>query len=203
MKMAHWIQKVLRREPIKGLNPCWFVSQYRVKLVRESGLPFAKCRIDKAEKAQSLVRKFIEAHGQSDRKQFVVLMLNEEREVIGLNIVATGSTSTIAVGSREILKPAILTNASAIILCHTQPHGDVQPSQEDLASNERIVWSAYFFSVLVIDHLIISTATADESYFSFTEHGIIQKIYQSMNKPKSAARGNEEPVITPNSATLH
>ena len=130
-------------------------------------------------------------------------MLNEEREVIGLNMVATGSISTIAVGSREILKPAILTNASAIILCHTRPNGDVQPSQEDLASNERIVWSACFFSVLVIDHLIISTATAAESYFSFTEHGIIQKIYQSMNKPKSAARGNEEPVITPNSATIH
>ena len=116
-----------------------------------------KCRIDKAEKAQSLVRKFIEAHGQSDRKQFVVLMLNEEREVIGLNMVDTGSISTIAVGSREILKPAILTNASAIILCHTQPTGDVQPSDEDLTSNERIVWSACFFSVLVIDHLIIST----------------------------------------------
>ena len=201
MKMPTWIQKIFRRKPMKGLNPCWFVSQYRVKLVREGGLPFAKCRIENAKKAHSLIRKFIETHGQSDRKQFVVLMLNEEREVIGLNMVATGSFSTIAVGSREILKPAILTNASAIILCHSQPNGDVQPSDEDLTSNERIVWAACFFSVLVIDHLIISTA--DKRYFSFTEHGIIQKIYQSMNKPKSAARGNEEPVITPNSATIH
>jgi DNA repair protein RadC len=201
MKMPHWIKRVLHRGPMKGFNPCWFVSQYRVKLVREGGLPLVKYRIDDAEKAHSLVRMFIESHGQSDRKQFVVLMLTEEREVIGLNMVATGSASTVAVGSREILKPAILTNASAIILCHSQPNGDVKPSDEDLAYNEKIVWAAGIFGVRVIDHLIISTA--DESCFSFTAHGIIQKIYQSMNKPKSAGSDNEEKAIIPRSATLH
>ena len=200
MKLPNWIKKFLRRAS-RGINPCWFVSQYRVKLVREGGLPFVKYRIDNVEKAHSLVRKFIESHGQSDRKQFVVLMLNEEREVIGLNMVATGSPFTVSVGSREILKPAILTNASAIILCHTQPNGDAQPSEEDLTNNERVVWSARLFGVRIIDHLIISTA--DESYFSFSEHGIIQKIYQSMNQPKSAASDNEDALLAPKSATLH
>ena len=200
MRLPNWIKKFLRRAS-RGINPCWFVSQYRVKLVREGGLPFVKCRIDNSEKAHSLVRKFIETYGQSDRKQFVVLMLTEEREAIGLNIVATGSTASVLVSSREILKPAILTNASAIILCHTQPNGDAQPSEEDLTNNERVVWSARLFGVRIIDHLIISTA--DEGYFSFAEHGIIQKIYQSMNKPKSAASDNEDALLASKSATLH
>jgi DNA repair protein RadC len=201
MKIPSWIDKIFRREPLKSINPCWFVSQYRVKLVRERGLPFVKCRIDNAEKAHSLIRKFIEAYGQSDRKQFVVLMLNEEREVIGLNIVATGSADSVSVSSRDILKPAILTNAGAMILCHTQPNGDAQPSEEDLTNNERVVWAACFFGVRVIDHLIISTA--EESYFSFAEHGIIQKLYQSMNQSKSTPSDSENTPIRPKSATLH
>ena len=56
----------------------------------------------------------IETHGQSDREQFCVLMLNAKNEIIGLNIVSTGDVSSATVTPRELLKPGILTNSSII-----------------------------------------------------------------------------------------
>ena len=75
MKMPNWIERILRRTPITGLDPRWFVSQYRVKLVQEGGLPFGKFRIDTVEKARAIASRCFEAYGQTDRKQFGVIML--------------------------------------------------------------------------------------------------------------------------------
>jgi DNA repair protein RadC len=109
--------------------------------------------------------------------------------------------SSVLVSPREVLKPAILTNAGAIILCYTQPNGDVLPSREDLSNVQKIVRAAWVIGIRVVDHLTISTG--DGGYFSFAEHGIIQKIYQSMNRPASAARDSEGTILIPKSATLH
>ena len=201
MKMPNWIDRILRRKPIAGINPYRFVPQYRVKLVQEGGLPFVKFRIDSVEKARVIASGCFETYGQTDRKQFGVVMLSNQNQVIGFNIAATGSASSVMVGPREVLKPAILTNAAAIILCHTQPDGDVLPLKEDLSNVQKIVWAAWIIGIRVVDHLIVSTG--DGSYFSFAEHGIIQKIYQSMNRLASAGSDNEDMLLKCKSATLH
>jgi DNA repair protein RadC len=201
MKMPNVIKRILHQASITGLNPRWFVSQYRVTLVQEGGLPFAKFRIDSAEKARAMASRCFKAYGQTDRKQFGVIMLTNQNQVIGFNIAATGSVSSVLVSPREVLKPAILTNAVAIILCYTQPDGDVLPSREDLSNVQKIVLAAWVIGIRVVDHLTISTG--DGGYFSFAERGIIQKIYQSMNRPASAARDSEGTILTPKSATLH
>jgi len=105
------------------------------------------------------------------------------------------------VSPREVLKPAILTNAGAIILCYTQPNGDVLPSREDLSNVQKIVRAAWVLGIPVVDHLTISTG--DGSYFSFAEHGIIQKIYRSLRMPKSTAGSNENKFHPAISVTLH
>jgi DNA repair protein RadC len=97
MKMPNWIDRILRRTPVAGINPCWFVSQYRVKLVQEVGLPFVKFRIDSAKKAHVMATRCFETYGQTDRKQFGVIMLTNQNQVIGFNIAATGSVSSVLV----------------------------------------------------------------------------------------------------------
>jgi DNA repair protein RadC len=107
MKLPNWIHKILHRASITGLNPRWFVSQYRVKLVQEGGTPFVKFRIDSAKKARVMATRCFETYGQTDRKQFGVIMLTNQNQVIGFNIAATGSVSSVLVSPREVLKPAI------------------------------------------------------------------------------------------------
>ena len=101
-------------------------------------------------------------------------MLNAKNEIIGLNIVSTGDVSSATVTPRELLKPAILTNSSALILGHNHPSGDVSPSQDDIAVTQRIVHASKIIGIIVHEHLIISMF--DDQYYSFADQGIIKRI---------------------------
>ena len=132
-----------------------FISTYRVTLIKDQQLPFESCRLNNSAQAQPLLKSLIETHGQPDREQFCVLMLNAKNEIIGLNIVSTGDVSSATVTPRELLKPAILTNSSALVLGHNHPSGDPTPSPEDVRVTKAIVEAGELLDIDVLDHLII------------------------------------------------
>ena len=171
-------QPTLFDPPSDSLPPSKFIANYRVALVRDRSLPFEQCRLTNSQQAHPIIRKLIEAHGQSDREQFCVILLNVKNEIIGLNIVATGTISSAQVSPREVLKPAILANSAAIILCHNHPSGDVYPSAEDQALTEMIVKAAAIIGIQVHEHLIVSMT--DDQYYSFADNGIIRNISQTI-----------------------
>ena len=134
-------------------------------LVRDQHLPFEQSTLSDSQQAQSIIRKLIKTYGQSDREQFCVVLLNTKNAFIGLNIVSTGAVSYAHVSPREVLKPAILANAAAMILSHNHPSGDVSPSREDEAITIRIVQACHIIGIQVHEHLIISLC--DDRYYSF------------------------------------
>jgi len=168
------IQQNLFTIPAENPRRSKFISTYRVTLIKDRQLPFESCRLNNSAQAQPLIKSLIEMYGQADREQLCVLMLNAKNEIIGLNIVSTGDVSSATVTPRELLKPAILTNSSALILCHNHPSGDVSPSPEDLAATKRIVHASKIMGIVVHEHLIISMF--DDQYFSFADQGIIKRI---------------------------
>lgn len=151
------------------------ITAYRVMLVRDQSIPFEAGTLSNSRQAQSILRKLIKTYGQSDREQFLVALLNNKNEVIGLNIVSIGAVSYTPVHPKEVLKPAILTSATGMILAHNHPSEDVSPSREDEALTARIVKAAHILGIKVYEHLIISMW--GERYFSFADAGIIQRIY--------------------------
>jgi DNA repair protein RadC len=100
-----------------------------------------------------------------------VALLDRKNRVIGINTVAIGSLTASVVHPREVMKPAILSNAAAIILCHNHPSGDPQPSQEDRVLTQRLVEAGKLLGISVLDHLIIGDGT--QAYVSCAEQGII------------------------------
>ena len=155
-----------------------FIAAYRVMLVRDQDLPFEAGALSNSRQAQTIIRKLIETCGQSDREQFCVVLLNNKNEVIGLNIVSTGAVSYAHVHPREVLKPAILVSATALILAHNHPSADVSPSREDESITARLIKAAHIIGIKVHEHLIISMW--GERYFSFADAGIIQRIYDEI-----------------------
>ncbi len=155
-----------------------FIAAYRVMLVRDQDLPFEQSKLSNSREAQTIIRKLIETCGQSDREQFCVALLNNKNEVIGLNIVSIGAVSFAHVHPREVLKPAILASATAIILAHNHPSEDISPSREDESITARIIKAAHIIGIKVHEHLIISMW--GERYFSFADAGIIQRIYDEI-----------------------
>ncbi len=163
-------------EPEKETKPSKkFISVYRVSLVRDKGIKFGRESLSGPKQAQKIMKSLIEMQGQPDREQFCILMLNAKNKIIGLNIVSTGSLSSATVHPREVLKPAILANSSAMILCHNHPSGTLTPSPEDIAITERIIKASNIMGITVHEHLIISMD--DDSFYSFSENGLIQDMY--------------------------
>ena len=156
-----------------------FISSYRVTLVRDRHLPFKPSPINNSQEAQSIVRTLIETQGQSDREQFVVIMLNAKNEIIGVNIVSTGTISSAQVYPREVMKPAIIANAVAIILAHNHPSGHTSPSSEDVSITRLIIRASKIMGITVHEHLIVSLF--NDSYYSFADQGIIKNMYDKLD----------------------
>jgi DNA repair protein RadC len=155
-----------------------FVSIYRVSLVKDKSISFGQQQMNNSQEAQSLIQRLIKTQGQPDREQFCVIQLNAKNEIIGLNIVSIGGLSSASVYPREVLKPAILANSSAMILCHTHPSNDLQPSPEDIALTRRIVQASEVIGITVHEHIIISMD--DDRYYSFADNGIIKRFYDEI-----------------------
>lgn len=92
-------------------------------------------------------------------EHFVSLHLNARHEVIGLHEVSHGTVSSSLVHPREVFKAALLSNSSALIVCHNHPSGSrLSPSPEDLNTTEQLVKGANLLGLSVLDHLIVNRA---------------------------------------------
>jgi len=157
-----------------------FITAYRIALVRDRTLPFGEPVLSNSQDARRIVRTLIETMGQSDREQVVVILLNAKNQVVGVNLVSTGGISSAPVCPREIIKPAILANASAVILGHNHPSGHVEPSVEDHHLTRIVMQAADLIGLTVHEHIIVSMH--DERYFSFADEGIIARIREDLRK---------------------
>jgi DNA repair protein RadC len=154
------------------------ISVYRVCLVKDATVSFGKECISSSQKAHAVIQKLILTRSQPDRESFVVAMLNAKNDLVGLNVVSMGILSSTLVHPREVLKPAILANAAAMILCHNHPSGDLNPSTEDLEITRKIIKASLIVDIQVHEHLIINTE--NEKYFSFADQGIIRRFYDEI-----------------------
>ena len=156
-----------------------FLSAYRISLVRDERVSFGTQALYHPTDAQKCLQGLIKEMGQPDREQFCVLMLNAKNIMIGMNIVSIGGLSSAPIHPREVLKPAILANACALILAHNHPSGDLTPSNADKKVTQKIVHAASILGITIHEHLIISME--DDGYFSFAEHGYIREAYETVN----------------------
>lgn len=99
---------------------------------------------------------------------FYMLLLNRNNNILGAHLVSMGGVAGTVVDPKIIFQTALLGNASAIVLCHNHPSGNLMPSQQDVDITLKIKAGAKFLDITVADHIIISP---EGEYFSFADHG--------------------------------
>lgn len=102
-------------------------------------------------------------------EQFKILLLNTANKVLGIFEVSTGGVAGTVADPKLIFMAALGANASAIILSHNHPSGNLQPSQQDLSLTKKIAEGGKILDIRVLDHLIITT----EGYYSFADEGVL------------------------------
>ena len=98
---------------------------------------------------------------------FFVLCLNNKNRLQGYNLVSIGTVSECIVHPREIFQPALLTNATSIIIVHNHPSECLDPSREDMVVTKIINEASKIIGIPLLDHIIYS----DIGFYSMKENG--------------------------------
>lgn len=107
----------------------------------------------------------------ADRRQehFLTIALNGAHEVIRVRVASVGLVNRTLVHPREVFAGALTDRATAIIVAHNHPSGNVEPSNEDRAVTETLVEAGDLLGIRVIDHVVFT----HREHISFIERGYI------------------------------
>lgn len=96
-----------------------------------------------------------------------LMLLNRANKVLGIAQISRGGISGTVTDVRIILQYALKANASAIVLCHNHPSGNLQPSDADLKITSKLKEAAVIHDINMLDHLIITEC----GYYSMADMG--------------------------------
>ena len=102
-------------------------------------------------------------------EQFRVFYLDRKNTLIADEEQAQGTVDHVPVYPREIVKRALLLNASAMILVHNHPSGDPTPSETDIAMTAQIAVATDALGLVLHDHVIIGKSAE----LSFRAEGLL------------------------------
>jgi DNA repair protein RadC len=107
---------------------------------------------------------------------FFVLPLNRRLRPLGRVMLTKGTATSSLVNPREVLRPAILSNACSIACVHNHPSGDPSPSAADTQVTRQLRHACQTMDIDLVDHVIIGHPEADPrgvGHYSFREAGIL------------------------------
>jgi DNA repair protein RadC len=96
-----------------------------------------------------------------------LMMLSPGLKIINSVMLSHGGIAGVSVDLRELLRHALLAQATSIILCHNHPSGNLHPSREDDNLTTRVAQACQTMGIKFLDHLIV----ADDKYYSYSEQG--------------------------------
>ena len=107
----------------------------------------------------------------ADRKQehFLCISLNGANEVIATRTISVGLVNKTQVHPREVFADPITDRASAVIIAHNHPTGNVTPSKDDAEITRTLKIAGETLGIKVLDHIIFS----HKGYYSFLENNEI------------------------------
>ena len=91
-----------------------------------------------------------------DIEEFRIIFLDVKFRVIGEEVMQRGTINQVAIHPREVVKMAMEKKASALILVHNHPSGDVKPSRADVEITKQIKQALEAINISLLDHIIIS-----------------------------------------------
>lgn len=101
----------------------------------------------------------VELLKNSPCEQLIGVALDTKHKVIAAYVITQGTLDCSLVHPREAFRVAILLNASALILAHNHPSGDISPSREDWAVYKRLKECGVLLGIQVMDSIIVNDET--------------------------------------------
>jgi DNA repair protein RadC len=104
----------------------------------------------------ALVQSYVQLHlGQREHEVFGVLFLDAQHRLIQFLEMFRGTLTQTSVYPREVVQHALRCGASAVVLAHNHPSGQVQPSRADQLLTQTLRDALAMVDVRVLDHVIV------------------------------------------------
>lgn len=103
------------------------------------------------------------------REHFLCISLNGANEVIAIRTVSVGLVNRALVHPREVFAEPITDRASAVIVAHNHPSGNLSASQDDLSITQQLDEAGRTLGIRLLDHLIFDHS----GYCSLLEEGLL------------------------------
>jgi len=135
----------------------------KVSLVREPSTIELK-QVTKSSVAADVAREFFPSVNTVE--YVYVLLLNRANKIMDVSMISMGGISGTVVDIRVIMKTALDSLASSIILVHNHPSGNTEPSGADETITSKVKEAAKLFDIELLDHVILT----ENSYYSFADN---------------------------------
>ena len=112
----------------------------------------------------------MKTYKKSDREMLFILFLNAKNSMLDYVIHTIGTVDSSTVYPREVIRSALINNASSIIICHNHPSGDPHPSEADKEITRILINACEMVGIPVLDHVIIGK----EEHYSFADEGLME-----------------------------
>lgn len=130
---------------------------------------------------------------QYDREVIAIINMQTDSKPINMTIASIGEVNNALASPRELLKAAILSNATGVIMLHNHPSGSLQPSRQDIRLTDKLKMVCDLIDVKLLDHIIIGRGN---EYYSFYENDIISNSHVWLARELEDIKLNEDRVTS-------
>jgi DNA repair protein RadC len=102
-------------------------------------------------------------------EEFWIILLNRANHVLKKVQISSGGVSGTVADPKIIFKTAVEHLASAVILVHNHPSGNLRPSEADDSLTKKLKYAGALLDIPVLDHIIFTNS----NYYSFADENKI------------------------------
>ena len=132
-------------------------------------------KVQHPEDTYEIIRKiFYDRHDEVDlmKEHFWTIALNKALKILAIELVSIGCKDKTIADPGDVFRVPLYKSSSAVVLVHSHPSGDLQPSEADLELTNRLMKAGDILDIKIIDHVIVTK----HSFYSLRESGHIEKL---------------------------
>lgn len=130
------------------------VVELKIHQSYEVEIPGASKYVYGIEQADIIFEKMI---GNNNIEYVGMLCMDNTNKLINYANISMGNIASVNVSISQIIKIALLSNASKIIIAHNHPSGVLEITNADINMTKKIGSLAKYFEIELIDSIIVNT----------------------------------------------
>ena len=154
---------------IKGINKAKALEIIAILEIARRLSHIDEVRQSEIQSPKKLIEHLRFSIGFSMQEEFYVIYLSAGGTIVKEGVLFKGSKNKSVVAVDEVLRQAIISHASAFVVSHNHPSGNVIPSKADIDITHNLVKAGELMNIPLLDHIIVSK----NDYYSFKLKGLL------------------------------